>query len=206
MTHAQKSGVAHFVAENDRHCLLLIRELLSFLPSNNLDDPPTISNINDPYCYIESLNNLIPSNPKKPYDIKQLIRKIVDDDYFFEVHQHYARNIIVGFARFNGKSVGIVANQPEVLAGCLDIAASIKAARFVRFCDAFNIPLISLVSSLMFPDFYLEQIKSGTASSLTEPSFYMLMLKRLFQKLQSLQGKLMVELMMSWPPNIYVLM
>ena len=145
MTHAQKSGVAHFVAEDDKHCLLLIRELLSFLPSNNLDDPPILSNTDDPYRYIESLNSLIPSNSKKPYDIKQLIKKIVDDDYFFEVHQHYAKNIIVGFARFNGKSVGIVANQPEVLAGCLDIAASIKAARFVRFCDAFNIPLVSLV-------------------------------------------------------------
>ena len=145
MTHAQKSGVAHFVAEDDKHCLLLIRELLSFLPSNNLDDPPTLSSTDDSDHYIESLNNLIPSNPKKPYDIKQLIRKIIDDDYFFEVHQHYAKNIIVGFARFNGRSVGIVANQPEVLAGCLNIAASIKAARFVRFCDAFNIPLVSLV-------------------------------------------------------------
>lgn len=144
LTHAQKSGVAHFTAEDDKHCLLLIRELLSFLPGNNLDNPPTLSTTDDPNRYIESLNHLIPSNPKKPYDIKQLIRQIVDEDYFFEVHQHYAQNIIVGFARFNGRSVGIVANQPAVLAGCLNIAASIKAARFVRFCDAFCIPLITL--------------------------------------------------------------
>ena len=145
LTHAQKSGVAHFTAEDDKHCLLLIRELLSFLPSNNLDNPPRFPTTDDPCRYIESLNSMIPSDSKKPYDMKQLIRQIVDEDYFFEVHQHYAQNIIVGFARFDGRSVGIVANQPAILAGCLNIAASIKAARFVRFCDAFCIPLVTLV-------------------------------------------------------------
>lgn len=145
LTHAQKSGVAHFATENDKHCLLLIRELLSFIPNNNLDDPPVHPTTDDPHRFIQALNDMIPSNPKKPYDMKQLIQAIVDDRYFLEVHQDYAQNIIVGFARFDGRSVGIVANQPQVLAGCLNIAASGKAARFVRFCDAFHIPLITLV-------------------------------------------------------------
>ncbi len=144
LTHAQKSGVAHFATEDDKHCLLLIRELMSFLPSNNLDDSPILPTTDDPHRYIQLLNDLIPSNPKKPYNMKEIIKHIVDDNYFFEVQKDYAQNIIVGFARFNGQSVGIVANQPEVLAGCLNIAASIKAARFVRFCDAFHIPLITL--------------------------------------------------------------
>jgi propionyl-CoA carboxylase beta chain len=144
-THATKSGVAHFVAENDKHCLLLIRELLNFLPSNNVDDAPVLPTKDKPDRIEAALNTVIPSNSKKPYDIKDIIKLIVDEGYFLEVHQHYAANIVVGFSRFNGRSVGIVANQPKVLAGCLNIEASVKAARFVRFCDAFNIPLITLV-------------------------------------------------------------
>ena len=145
LAHAQKSGVTHFAANDDKHCLLLIRELLSFLPSNNVDDPPVIPTSDRPDRIEESLNTFIPDNPKKPYNMLDLIKTIVDEGYFLEVHQSYAQNVIVGFARFNGRSVGIVANQPQVLAGCLNIDASKKAARFIRFCDAFNIPLVSLV-------------------------------------------------------------
>ncbi|MCB0393240.1 MAG: methylmalonyl-CoA carboxyltransferase [Bdellovibrionales bacterium] len=145
LTHAAKSGVAHFACEDDKHCLLMIRELLNFLPANNVDDPPKMEPQDDPMREVPELNDIVPPNPKKPYDIKGIIKHVVDEGYFLEVHQHYAQNIVVGFARLNGKSVGIVANQPNVLAGCLNIQASIKAARFVRFCDAFNIPLITLV-------------------------------------------------------------
>lgn len=144
-THNKKSGVAHFAAENDKHLLLLIRELLSFIPSNNLDDPPKLSIESLRAHADQSINKIIPINSKKPYDIKDLIKKVVDDHYFFEVHQHFAENIVVGFSRLNGNSVGIIANQPQVLAGCLNIDASRKAARFIRFCDAFNIPLVSFV-------------------------------------------------------------
>lgn len=144
-THSSKSGVAHFACENDKHCLLLIRELMGFLPSNNLDDPPTLPTADRPDRICESLNSMIPDNPKKPYDMLALIQEVVDEKYFLQVHQHYAQNIIVGFARLNGRSVGIVANQPQVLAGCLNIEASRKAARFIRFCDAFNIPIVSFV-------------------------------------------------------------
>lgn len=143
LTHNQKSGVAHFAAEDDRNCLLMIRELLNFLPSNNLDDVPVIPTKDRPDRVELSLNTFIPDNPKKPYDVLELINKIVDEGYFLEIHKHYAKNIVVGFARMNGRSVGIVANQPAVLAGCLNIPASIKAARFIRFCDAFNIPVIT---------------------------------------------------------------
>jgi len=145
MAHNTISGVAHFAAENDEECLLMIRELLSFLPSNNLEDPPYKEPTDDPYREDEELNYLIPDDPNKPYDIKELIRTVVDDHYFFEVHSHFAQNIVVGFARFNGYPVGIVANQPMLLAGCLDIKASIKGARFVRFCDCFNIPIVTFV-------------------------------------------------------------
>ncbi len=145
VTHSQKSGVAHFAAEDDKHCLLLIRELMGFLPSNNLDDPPSLPTKDRPDRIVESLNNFIPENPKKPYDMLQLISDVVDEGYFLEVHKHYAQNLIVGFARFNGRSVGIVANQPQYLAGCLNIEASRKGARFIRFCDAFNIPVVSFV-------------------------------------------------------------
>jgi propionyl-CoA carboxylase beta chain len=145
ITHATKSGVSHFVTEDDKHCLLMIRELLNFLPSNNLDDAPVLPTQDRPDRVENGLNSIIPDNSKKPYDIMDVIKLIVDEGYFLEVHKHYAKNIVVGFSRFNGRSVGIVANQPQVLAGCLNIEASIKAARFIRFCDAFNIPIVTLV-------------------------------------------------------------
>ena len=145
VTHSQKSGVAHFTAKDDKHCLLLIRELMNFLPSNNLDDTATLPTADRPDRLVENINNIIPDNPKKPYDMIQVINEIVDEGYFLEVHKNFAGNIIVGFARMNGRPVGLVANQPQVLAGCLNIDASRKAARFIRFCDAFNIPIVSLV-------------------------------------------------------------
>ena len=142
-THNETSGVAHFLAHDDAECLSLLRELLSFIPSNNLDDPPR-KPCTDPIDRAEaSLDTLVPAQSNLPYDIKDAIRAIIDDGYFFEVHEHYAKNIVVGFARMNGRSVGIVANQPAALAGTLDINASVKGARFVRFCDCFNIPLIT---------------------------------------------------------------
>jgi len=144
-THSQKSGVAHFACESDKHCLLLIRELMGFLPSNNLDDPPTLPTKDRPDRICDSLNTMIPDSPKKPYDMLALIQEVVDEKYFLQIHQNFAQNIIVGFARLNGRSVGIVANQPQILAGCLNIEASRKAARFIRFCDAFNIPIVSFV-------------------------------------------------------------
>ncbi|GIL17139.1 MAG: methylmalonyl-CoA carboxyltransferase [Oligoflexia bacterium] len=143
--HSQKSGVSHFACEDDKHTLLMIRELMGFLPSNNLDDPPMLPTTDRPDRICETLNSLIPDNPKKPYDMLQLITEVVDEHYFLEVHKHYAQNIIVGFARMNGRSIGIVANQPQFLAGCLNIEASRKAARFIRFCDSFNIPIVSFV-------------------------------------------------------------
>jgi propionyl-CoA carboxylase beta chain len=145
VAHATKSGVAHFATEDDRHCLLMIRELLNFLPSNNLDDPPVLPTKDRPDRVEESLNTFIPDNPKKPYNMIELITKVVDEGYFLEIHKAYAQNIVVGFARLNGRCVGIVANQPQVLAGCLNIEASVKAARFIRFCDAFNIPIVTFV-------------------------------------------------------------
>lgn len=144
-THSQKSGVAHFTAKDDKHCLLLIRELMSFLPSNNVDDSAALATKDRPDRIVDALNSLIPDSPKKPYDMLALISEVVDEGYFLEVHKHFAQNIIVGFARFNGRPVGIVANQPQVLAGCLNIEASRKAARFIRYCDAFNIPVVSFV-------------------------------------------------------------
>ncbi len=144
-THSEKSGVAHFAADDDKHCLLLIREMMSFLPSNNLDDAPVLPTADRPDRIVEALNTMIPENPKKPYDMLGVITECVDEGYFLEVHKEYAQNIIVGFARFNGRPVGIVANQPQVLAGCLNIEASRKAARFIRFCDSFNIPIVSFV-------------------------------------------------------------
>src|SRR5204863_9596892 len=130
---------------NDEECLLLVRELLSFVPSNNLDDPPRRAT-NDPWDRVEeSLNSLVPVESDIPYDIKDVIHAVIDENYFFEVQEHYAKNLIIGFARLDGRPVGVVANQPAYLAGCLDIAGSIKGARFVRFCDAFNIPLVTFV-------------------------------------------------------------
>ena len=142
-THNEVSGVAHFMAHDDAECLAMVRELLSFLPSNNVDDPPRRV-CTDPVDRADAeLDTLVPADPSQPYDIKSVIERIVDDGYFFEVHEHFARNIVVGFARLNGHPVGVVANQPAYLAGVLDNNASIKAARFVRFCDCFNVPLIT---------------------------------------------------------------
>ncbi len=142
-THAARSGVAHFTHGNDAACLMGIRELLSYLPSNNLDDAPAGRSDDDPDREEAALDRLIPEDPNRPYDIKRLIEGVVDDGKFLEVHAQYAKNIVVGFARLANRSVGIVANQPAWLAGVLDIDASLKGARFVRFCDAFNIPLIT---------------------------------------------------------------
>lgn len=142
--HATKSGVAHFIAESEQEGVMIIRKLLSFLPQNNLEDPPMMI-CDDPIDRLEdSLNSIIPDNPNKPYDVKDIIHAIVDYGDFFEVQPNYAPNIVIGYARFNGMTVGIVANQPNYLAGVLDINASRKAARFIRFCDAFNIPLVTL--------------------------------------------------------------
>ncbi len=140
--HNQKSGVAHFAAADDRECLALIRELFSFLPSNNRDDPPRLEPTDDPERAAPELDKLIPDDPNKPYDIVEVITRVVDHGNFLQVHEAFGRNIVVGFARLHGMPVGIVANQPDHLAGTLDIDASVKGARFVRFCDAFNIPLV----------------------------------------------------------------
>jgi propionyl-CoA carboxylase beta chain len=143
VTHNARSGVAHFAADSDEHALAVVRELLSFIPSNNLDDPPFVPST-DPLDRIETaLNTIVPEASNQPYDIRDVIHAVVDERYFFEVQQYYAQNIVVGFARLGGRSVGIVANQPAYLAGVLDIDASVKAARFVRFCDCFNIPLVT---------------------------------------------------------------
>jgi propionyl-CoA carboxylase beta chain len=143
VTHNSVSGVAHFAADSDEHALRIVRELFSFIPSNNLEDPPRVA-VSDPIDRVEpKLNDIVPEASNQPYDIRDVIHHVVDDGYFFEVHQMFAPNICVGFARLGGRSVGIVANQPAFLAGVLDIAASVKGARFVRFCDCFNIPLIT---------------------------------------------------------------
>jgi propionyl-CoA carboxylase beta chain len=143
MTHNAVSGVAHFAAADDADALALIRELLSFMPSNNMEDPPFVATDDPEDRAEEALNSIVPDHPSKPYDIKRVIEAILDDGRFLEVHEHFARNIVVGFGRLGGKPVGIVANQPAVLAGVLDIDASVKGARFVRFCDCFNIPLVT---------------------------------------------------------------
>jgi len=148
VTHNEISGVAHFMAQDDRECLAMVRELLSFLPSNNLDDPPRRASSDDPARADAELDAIIPAESNQPYDMAEVIARVVDRDesgqgYLFQVHEHFARNLIVGFARMAGRPVGIVANQPAFLAGVLDINASVKGARFVRFCDAFNIPLIT---------------------------------------------------------------
>jgi propionyl-CoA carboxylase beta chain len=140
--HATKSGVAHFVVEDEAGCIALTRKLLSYLPPNNVDDPPSVPSRKPLSQWSAALESIVPENPNKPYDMKDVILGIVDGSEFLEVHEHYAQNIVVGFARMNGKSVGVVANQPAVLAGVLDNDASMKGARFVRFCDAFNIPLV----------------------------------------------------------------
>jgi propionyl-CoA carboxylase beta chain len=143
MTHNSVSGVAHFAAENDEQLLMMVRELMSFLPSNNMEDPPIKPCTDDTMREDESLQTIVPHDPNKPYDMKEIITTVVDNHNFFEVMPHYAQNIITGFARLGGRPVGIVANQPAFLAGVLDINSSVKGARFVRFCDCFNIPLIT---------------------------------------------------------------
>ena len=143
MTHNTKSGVAHFAVDDDEACLAAIRRLLSFLPQNNVDDPPLRASKDAPDRMEARLNDIVPPEPNKPYDMKEIIRLVVDDADFFEVHEHFAPNIVVGFARLDGRPVGVVGNQPAMLAGVLDIKSSTKAARFVRFCDAFNIPLVT---------------------------------------------------------------
>jgi propionyl-CoA carboxylase beta chain len=142
ITHATRSGVAHFACESEVECVERIKTLLTFLPSNNMDDPPNRESEDPMQRMDDALNSIVPENPNKPYDMKQIIHSVVDDGEFFEVHEHYAENIIVGLVRMDGKPVGVVANQPSVLAGVLDNDASVKGARFVRFCDAFNIPLL----------------------------------------------------------------
>src|SRR5438128_867016 len=142
--HNRKSGVAHFAADSDEHALRVVRELLSFIPSNNLDDPPRLTSSDSPDRIEPKLNMIVPEASNQPYDIREVIDLIVDDGYFFEVHHDYAPNIVVGFARLDGRPIGIVANQPAYLAGVLDIDSSIKGARFVRFCDCFNIPIVTL--------------------------------------------------------------
>ncbi|MBM3779591.1 MAG: methylmalonyl-CoA carboxyltransferase [Acidimicrobiia bacterium] len=143
MTHNERSGVAHFAVDTDEECILLIRELLGFLPGNNLDDAPRVETADPVDRADEALDSLVPEAPNQPYDMLDVIHAVVDDGYFLEVHRHFAGNIIVGFARLGGRTVGIVANQPAHLAGTLDIDSSVKGARFVRFCDAFNIPLVT---------------------------------------------------------------
>jgi propionyl-CoA carboxylase beta chain len=143
VTHSATSGVAHFAVANDQECLATIRELLSFLPSNNTEDPPARESADPWDREDEKLNTIVPVDPNQPYDMREIIRSVVDDNHFFEVHRHFARNIVVGFARLDGCPIGVVANQPDYLAGTLDISASIKGARFVRFCDSFNVPLVT---------------------------------------------------------------
>jgi propionyl-CoA carboxylase beta chain len=144
-THSSKSGVAHFTGDDEEQTLMMIRELVSFLPSNNMEDPPVKSTIDPADRIDEKLQDLVPADPNRPYDMHEIIQSVIDNKHFLEVQPNYAKNIICGFARFGGQPVGIVANQPAHLAGVLDINSSSKAARFVRFCDAFNIPLVTLV-------------------------------------------------------------
>jgi len=144
-THAGKSGVAHLSAPDDKACVAQIRELLSFLPSNNREDPPRKPAKDPAEREVPQLDTLVPAESNKPYDIKEVIGAVVDDGHFFEIQPDYAANIVIGFARVGGRPIGVVANQPMVLAGCLDVASSMKAARFVRFCDCFNVPLVTLV-------------------------------------------------------------
>ncbi|VBB09638.1 carboxyl transferase [Lucifera butyrica] len=145
VTHNSTSGVAHFAAENDEDCMRQVRYLLNFLPGNNLEGAPVVDTGDDPNRTEASLNELLPDNPNQPYDMKDIMKAVIDNGEFYEIQSQYAQNIITGFARINGQTVGMVASQPQIMAGCLDINASDKAARFIRFCDAFNIPLITLV-------------------------------------------------------------
>ena len=145
LTHASTSGVSHFAAEGEEDAIFLVQKLLSYLPSNNMEDAPVVRSEDDPLRTDEALDASVPEEPNKPYDMREVITKVVDDGEFLEIMQHWAGNILIGYARLDGRSVGIVANQPAMLAGVLDINASVKAARFVRFCDAFNIPIVTFV-------------------------------------------------------------
>jgi acetyl-CoA carboxylase carboxyltransferase component len=145
MTHASKSGVASFVSQDEDECLAMVRHLLSYLPSNNVEDPPSFAPIDDPERRDEGLTHIVPDSAKEPYDMHEVIRRVVDDGVFFEVFPYWAMNVVIGFARLDGRSVGVVANQPKVLAGTLDIDSAEKAARFVRICDAFNVPILTFV-------------------------------------------------------------
>jgi propionyl-CoA carboxylase beta chain len=144
-THATRSGVCHLDVSDDQSALIAVREMLSYMPPNNLEDPPFQEPKDDPNRREEALDSIVPENPNKPYDMREIILRVVDDGHFFEIQKDYAQNMLIGFSRLGGYSVGVVANQPAVLAGCLDIDASVKAARFVRFCDCFNIPLVTFV-------------------------------------------------------------
>ncbi|MGD2249781.1 MAG: carboxyl transferase domain-containing protein [Candidatus Methanofastidiosia archaeon] len=144
-THSTKSGVAHFACADEKECFATIKNLLSFIPQNNMEDPPRIKSDDDPNRQDKELTSIVPDSPEKPYDITEVITRVVDNNNFLEVHENYAQNMVVGFARLDGRPIGVVANQPSVLAGVLDITASQKGARFVRFCDSFNIPLVTFV-------------------------------------------------------------
>lgn len=179
--HSSKSGVTHFVCDTEEETLMSIRELLSFLPSNNMEDAPSLPCSDDIRRETETLQTVIPDDPNVPYDMKDVIEPVVDNHYFFEVMSHFARNVVVGFARLGGQSVGIVANQPAFLAGVLDIDASDKAARFIRFCDCFNIPLVTFED---VPGFYPAVSRSMTGLSATGRRSFTLMPRRQFPKLR----------------------
>lgn len=180
--HSTKSGVTHFTAQTEEEGFELIRKLLSYIPQNNLEEAPYVD-CTDPIDRLEdSLNDIIPDSPTKPYDMYEVIGAIVDNGEFLEIQKDYAKNIIIGFARFNGQSVGIVANQPKYLAGVLDSNASRKGARFVRFCDAFNIPIVSLVD---VPDSFREQVRNTMALSFMVLNCCMLTVKLLCLRLLS---------------------
>jgi propionyl-CoA carboxylase beta chain len=144
LIHSKESGVSHFLAKDDAECLAQVRDLLSYLPSNNMDDPPYLPPLDDPHRLCPELEEIVPVDPSKPYDVRKVIASVVDDGRFFEVHELWAENMVVGYARLNGHVVGIVANQPMVLAGTIDIKASVKAAHFIRICDAYNVPIVTL--------------------------------------------------------------
>jgi acetyl-CoA carboxylase carboxyltransferase component len=167
VTHSSVSGVSHFATESEEDCLFLIRELLSYLPQNNLEDPPFVPTQDDPLRVEEALDAIVPDNPNKPYDMKEVLRLIVDDRRFLEVHEHYAPNVVVGFARRGGPSVGIIANQPGVVAGVRGMVGSEKPARFIRFCDAFNIPIITFED---VPGFMPGVAQEHAGSSVPGPS------------------------------------
>jgi propionyl-CoA carboxylase beta chain len=186
MTHATKSGVAHFASENELDCLMKIRKLFSYIPSNNLEEAPSMTGDDPADRCEEALKSIVPDNPNKPYDIKEVIRLIVDNGDFFETHEEYAQNIVVGFARLDGRSIGIVANQPAVLAGVLDIDSSLKGARFVRFCDAFNIPLVVFED---VPGFLPGSDRNGAALSSTAPNYCTHFARLPFPKLRSLHER-----------------